>query len=93
MNEGIFGKYVLRKASGDALDPEACYFVLRLDADEAARYAALEYARRCDDRQLAHDLTACVTELQQPCSCRSAGDRCARHPSPFSAVCCSRTTT
>jgi hypothetical protein len=79
-DQGVFGKYVLSKASGRPLDPEACYFVLRLDKDAAARFAAMEYARHCDNRALADDLTKCVAELNATCSCGSVGDECARHP-------------
>lgn len=85
MSRGVFGKYILSKASGEQLDPEACYFVLRLDTDEAAQLAAMEYARHCKNRELARDVAACVTELRAPCSCRSAADYCLRHPR-FSAV-------
>jgi hypothetical protein len=85
-DKGVYGKYVLSKADGTPLDPEACYFVLRLDKDKAARMAAMEYARHCDNRQLAVDLTACVAELSAPCTCRGVDDGCARHPRTFSAV-------
>lgn len=84
-SRGVFGKYILSKASGEQLDPEACYFILRLDTDEAAQLAAMEYARHCKNRELARDVAACVTELRAPCSCRSAADYCLRHPR-FSAV-------
>lgn len=63
---GVFGKYIIAKADGSPIDPEACYFVLRLDTDEAARFAALEYARRCDNRALAHDITKAVVGLNSP---------------------------
>ena len=86
MEQGVFGKYSLRKTSGEPLETDACYFVLRLDTDQAARYAVVEYALRCKNRELADQLTACVAELNASCSCRSAGDYCARHPATLSAV-------
>jgi len=42
--KGWFLKYIIRKADGTPIDPNADYFVLRLDKDEHARKAALAYA-------------------------------------------------
>lgn len=42
---GLFGKYIVTKADGSAIDPSADYFVLRLDSDPIARHAARVYAR------------------------------------------------
>lgn len=73
--EGIYGKYIIRKADGSDVDPEACYFVLRLDTDEAARKAARQYARsvRRKNSELADQIECCVEELEQlPCGCREA---------------------
>lgn len=42
---GLFRKYLIHKADGSPVDPNADYFVLRLDTDPAARAAALTYAR------------------------------------------------
>ena len=45
---GLYGKFNISKADGSPIDPEADYFVLRLDGDtpyaEASRQAALEFA-------------------------------------------------
>jgi hypothetical protein len=49
---GLYGKYIIQKADGSPVDPEADYFILRLDADPVARIAALEYAIRTDDQKL-----------------------------------------
>jgi hypothetical protein len=47
--EGLFGKYLIKKADGSELDPEAQYFVIRYDDaaahGSAGRAALLEYAR------------------------------------------------
>ena len=41
---GVYGKYIISKVSGEPVDPEAQYFVLRLDTDDAAVEAARTYA-------------------------------------------------
>ena len=47
--EGLYGKYIIRNASGEPLDPNAKYIVLRYDAESkdgpAARHALIAYAR------------------------------------------------
>ena len=42
--EGYFKKYIVSKANGEPVDPEAEYFVLRLDTDSKAREALDFYA-------------------------------------------------
>lgn len=42
----LFQKYTVTKTNGEPIDPDAQYFVLRLDTDSAARGAVIEYARR-----------------------------------------------
>lgn len=74
---GVYGKYVISKADGSAVDPEACYFVLRLDVDPAARAAMRAYADavRDDNEEMADDIEACLDELENPprdCGCREA---------------------
>ena len=44
MSGGIYKKYLVSKVNGEPVDPEAHYFVLRLDKDPAARAAARTYA-------------------------------------------------
>lgn len=41
---GLHQKYNVTKANGTPTDPDAVYFVLRLDTDQHARVAAIEYA-------------------------------------------------
>ena len=77
---GAYMKYVLTKANGKKVDPEACYFVLRLDTDAAARLAVLTYADKCGNEELAHGIRVCVDELErEPCGCRS-WDECTHEP-------------
>lgn len=51
-------KYIIQKADGSSVDPEADYFVLRLDKDPHARVALLHYARsvRSDNERLYNDI-------------------------------------
>lgn len=42
--KGLFKKYVIAKADGSPVDPDAVYFVLRLDTDPHAEVAAEAYA-------------------------------------------------
>lgn len=55
---GLYQKYVVSKADGSEIDPEAVYFVLRLDTDRHARRAAWAYAASIEDENpaLALDL-------------------------------------
>jgi hypothetical protein len=41
---GIYDKYVITKTDNSPIDPDAYYFVLRLDMDKHARVAAKAYA-------------------------------------------------
>lgn len=60
--KGYYHKYEIRKADGSGMDPNADYFVLRLDKDPHARAAARAYARSCyaENEKLAVDLEARV---------------------------------
>lgn len=51
-------KYVISKQNGDPIDPNAFYFVLRLDTDPHARKAAMAYAESVENEnpELAKDL-------------------------------------
>lgn len=46
---GLHGRYVVTKASGEPVDPDAIYFVLRLDSggDDKEHIAACRLAARC----------------------------------------------
>jgi hypothetical protein len=57
-NGGIKNKYEIRKIDGTQVDPEAWYFVLRVDKDPHAQVAAMAYANsvHSDNSQLAFEL-------------------------------------
>jgi hypothetical protein len=59
--EGLYGKYRISKADGSPVDPNADYFVLRLDTDPVARRAAREYSYMTVDRKLALELQKRIT--------------------------------
>jgi hypothetical protein len=44
MKIGWYGKYIIEKSDGSPIDPDAEYFVIRIDKDPAARIAARAYA-------------------------------------------------
>lgn len=48
--DGLFQKYCVTKRDGSPVDPDAVYFVLRLDTDAMARVAARAYARSVRDK-------------------------------------------
>lgn len=57
--KGLFGKYIIQKANGEPIDPEAKYFVLRYDKaskDYHAKEILFEYARRTGNKKLEQDL-------------------------------------
>ena len=60
MNEdrGLYHKYKVEKADGSPVDPEARYFVLRVDTDRHARRALRTYALSVleDNETLAEDI-------------------------------------
>ena len=74
MAEGFKMKYVVSKADGSPIDPEACYFVLRLDTDHAARAAMWTYAGVVGNVELSEDIAVCLNELagRRDCNCREA---------------------
>ena len=47
--EGLYGKFIIRKADGTPIDPDAKYIVLRYDANSKdgfhSRHAIIAYAR------------------------------------------------
>jgi hypothetical protein len=45
MTQRLYGKYNVTKTDGSPVDPNAQYFVLRIDTDEAARQALDTYAK------------------------------------------------
>lgn len=59
---GLHDKYIIKKADESEMDPNAWYFVLRVDTDPHAKNAALEYARSiiAENKKLALDLINAV---------------------------------
>ncbi len=70
---GLYGKYILYKADGSPVDPDARYFVLRLDEKgepnhvQASRRAVELYAYEIEDshRQLSRNLKAWISHLDR----------------------------
>lgn len=67
--EGLFGKYIIRKADGTNINPNAKYFVLRYDAmggahAQAARLALMRYCTLISGSTLADELTASIQKEQ-----------------------------
>jgi hypothetical protein len=60
---GWYNKYKIEKTDGSKLDPNACYFVLRLDKDPVARKAMLVYATTVEDSQLGADIMQILNEF------------------------------
>jgi hypothetical protein len=58
----LYNKYKIEKTDGTSVDPDAVYFVLRIDTDPAARAALIAYADACMDNQFAHELRMLVAE-------------------------------
>ncbi len=62
MMEGLYDKYEVRKRDGTPTDPNAVYFVLRLDTDIVARHAMWTYAKDTrTDTKLGEDLVKLLT--------------------------------
>lgn len=63
---GLYDKYEIKKKDGSEVDPEAVYFVLRLDKDGSARLAALVYATSIEEENpvLASDLKLTLNGLE-----------------------------
>lgn len=63
--QGIYNKYTITKTDGSPVDPNAQYFVLRLDTDENARLAVINYAMNVkhENPVLADQLMAWVSEI------------------------------
>ena len=62
----LYNKYVVTKADGSSVDPEAQYFILRIDTDPAARYALNAYALHIfkDNPQFAGELLAWIEKCE-----------------------------
>ncbi len=56
MSRGLYNKYIVTKADGSPIDPEAQYFVLRIDNDFDAFMAVLRWADEKGNNKLFEDL-------------------------------------
>ncbi len=60
MPDGLYDKYTIKKVDGSVVDPDALYFVLRIDTDEHAREALRAYINSLEESRensaLADDL-------------------------------------
>lgn len=63
---GLYPKYIVEKVNGKPSDPNANYFVLRLDTDPHARHAIRAYANsiRSQNPELAEDLDNLIAEYE-----------------------------
>lgn len=55
--KGLYDKFTVQKADGTSVDPEAEYFVLRIDNDKHALHAVMDWAIKTGHRKLFDDLT------------------------------------
>jgi hypothetical protein len=67
--KGLYNKYIIFKSDDSPIDPEAQYFVLRIDKDQAARVAVLAYADQIEDKNpvFASDIRKMVTSFENTC--------------------------
>ncbi len=67
--QGLYNKYTVTKTNGEPVDPNAHYFVLRVDKAPHAREAMMAYAEsvREENPQLAADISRMVriAEIRQ----------------------------
>lgn len=64
-NKGLYKKYIVQKADGTEIDKNADYFVLRLDTDEAARKALIEYAKYTNNNNLVRDILKHISKYDK----------------------------
>lgn len=64
---GLDNKYTVTKTNGDPVDPNAVYFVLRLDKDPHALNAIETYMKSVakDNKVLAEDLSKLINNVIQ----------------------------
>ena len=57
-NKGLYKKYIIQKSDGSKIDPDAKYFVLRVDTDKHAKKALLAYVNSVKEEnpKLARDM-------------------------------------
>ncbi len=63
--KGLYNKYIVTKADGSEIDPDAQYFVLRADTDPHSFPALVAYALSIQDENsvLAYELLSKMTAL------------------------------
>jgi hypothetical protein len=66
-NGGLDNKYIITKKNGNPVDPNAVYFVLRLDKDPHALNAIETYMKSVskDNKELAEDLSKMISNIIQ----------------------------
>ena len=62
MSRGLYDKYTVTKTDGSTIDPEAQYFVLRIDNDFDAFMAVLRWADEKGNDKLFEDLIDKIKE-------------------------------
>ena len=62
----LYNKYIIKKSDGSDVDPNAMYFVLRLDSDAHARTALMAYAASVleSDSKFAYELINWVLQIR-----------------------------
>jgi hypothetical protein len=72
----LYNKYVIQKYGGEPVDPEAQYFVLRIDTDHHARVALAAYADsvREEDPAFAAELDGWVRDVALEAFCPFCGE-------------------
>ena len=76
-NDGLYGKYKVEKADGTPVDPEAVYFVLRVDTDGEARRALRVYAwlGESENPYLSYDLHEWLDHIEDGLGLNSSTQR------------------
>lgn len=74
----LYNKYIVTKTDGSPVDPDAQYFVLRIDTDPAARHAVLQYAAYigASDPEFADELRNWVMQRHERNLTKDATDSC-----------------
>jgi hypothetical protein len=62
----LYNKYKIEKKDGSPVEPNAQYFVLRVDTDPAARFAIVAYANfiKRSDPQFSRELLVWVRQYE-----------------------------
>lgn len=66
-NAGLFQKYTVTKTDGTPVDPQAVYFVLRLDTDSSARTVTMIYSGliRRENPKLSKDIRELLEQIEK----------------------------